>query len=52
MCAHGLAKAGVNVRIIDKRSSKVVAGQADGIQPLTLEVLQVSTRYFLYYLVQ
>ncbi|QRV88565.1 phenol 2-monooxygenase [Ceratobasidium sp. AG-Ba] len=37
MCAHGLAKAGVNVRIIDKRPSKVAAGQADGIQPRTLE---------------
>lgn len=41
MCAHGLAKAGVNVRIVDKRPSKVAAGQADGIQPRTLEVLQV-----------
>ncbi|CAE6434048.1 hypothetical protein RSOLAG1IB_07779 [Rhizoctonia solani AG-1 IB] len=40
MCAHGLAKAGVNVRIIDKRPSKVAAGQADGIQPRTIEVLQ------------
>ncbi|KAB5591621.1 hypothetical protein CTheo_4921 [Ceratobasidium theobromae] len=40
MCAHGLAKAGVDVRIVDKRPSKVAAGQADGIQPRTLEVLQ------------
>ncbi|QRW02682.1 phenol 2-monooxygenase [Ceratobasidium sp. AG-Ba] len=40
MCAYGLAKAGVNVRIIDKRPAKVAAGQADGIQPRTLEVLQ------------
>ncbi|CAE6442570.1 unnamed protein product [Rhizoctonia solani] len=40
MCAHGLAKAGVDVRIIDKRPSKVAAGQADGIQPRTIEVLQ------------
>jgi len=40
MCAHGLAKAGVNVRIVDKRPAKVAAGQADGIQPRTLEVLQ------------
>ncbi|KAG8746067.1 hypothetical protein FRC10_006170 [Ceratobasidium sp. 414] len=37
MCAHGLAKAGVNVRIVDKRPAKVAAGQADGIQPRTLE---------------
>lgn len=41
MCANGLAKNGVNVRIVDKRPIKVAAGQADGIQPRTLEVLQV-----------
>ncbi|KAK0466825.1 FAD binding domain-containing protein [Desarmillaria tabescens] len=40
MLANGLAKAGVNFRIIDKRPDKVVAGQADGIQPRTIEVLQ------------
>ncbi|OCH85883.1 hypothetical protein OBBRIDRAFT_784167 [Obba rivulosa] len=40
MCANGLAKAGVNIRIIDQRPAKVAAGQADGIQPRTLEVLQ------------
>ena len=66
-CANGLAKAGVNVRIIDKRCVlglvivaarfsistpiavgvrpfrplKIPAGQADGIQPRTIEVLQV-----------
>ncbi|KZT25320.1 hypothetical protein NEOLEDRAFT_1169502 [Neolentinus lepideus HHB14362 ss-1] len=40
MCAQGLARAGVNVRIIDKRPGKVAAGQADGIQPRTIEVLQ------------
>ncbi|THH17443.1 hypothetical protein EW146_g3360 [Bondarzewia mesenterica] len=40
MCANGLARAGVNVRIIDKRPAKVAAGQADGIQPRTIEVLQ------------
>ncbi|KAF7794984.1 hypothetical protein EIP86_006127 [Pleurotus ostreatoroseus] len=39
-CANALAKAGVNVRIVDNRPEKVVAGQADGIQPRTLEVLQ------------
>lgn len=48
MCAHGLAKAGVDVRIVDKRPSKVAAGQADGIQPRTLEVLQVSATRFFY----
>ncbi|THG94540.1 hypothetical protein EW026_g6950 [Hermanssonia centrifuga] len=40
MCANGLAKAGINVRIIDQRSHEVMAGQADGIQPRTIEVLQ------------
>ncbi|KAF9648655.1 hypothetical protein BDM02DRAFT_3155659 [Thelephora ganbajun] len=40
MCAHGLARAGVNVRIVDQRPSMVPAGQADGIQPRTIEVLQ------------
>jgi phenol 2-monooxygenase len=63
MCANGLAMAGVNVRIIDKRFArefffsstdlimfalarpqKVQAGQADGIQPRTIEVLQVRSR--------
>ena len=61
MCANGLAKAGVNVRVVDQRCgehffshcvnealtmytqrpTKVAAGQADGIQPRTIEVLQV-----------
>ncbi|KAG8995663.1 hypothetical protein FRB94_008888 [Tulasnella sp. JGI-2019a] len=40
MCANSLANAGVNVRIIDKRPNAVAAGQADGIQPRTIEVLQ------------
>ncbi|KAJ7781886.1 FAD binding domain-containing protein [Mycena maculata] len=40
MCANALAKAGVNVRIVDQRPSKVSAGQADGIQPRTIEVFQ------------
>ncbi|KAH9893375.1 FAD binding domain-containing protein [Cubamyces lactineus] len=40
MCANALAMAGVNVRIIDQRPAKVAAGQADGIQPRTIEVLQ------------
>ena len=29
-------------RIVDKRPKLVVAGQADGVAPRTLEVLQVS----------
>ncbi|KAG7094171.1 hypothetical protein E1B28_007781 [Marasmius oreades] len=40
MCAFGLARAGVNVRIVDQRPQKVAAGQADGIQPRTIEVFQ------------
>ncbi|KAI0773261.1 FAD binding domain-containing protein [Trametes elegans] len=40
MCANALGMAGVNVRIIDQRPAKVAAGQADGIQPRTIEVLQ------------
>lgn len=40
MCANSLAKTGVNCRIIDQRPDKVLAGQADGVQPRTIEVLQ------------
>ncbi|PFH50293.1 hypothetical protein AMATHDRAFT_75697 [Amanita thiersii Skay4041] len=40
MAGNALVKAGINVRIIDQRPVKVMAGQADGIQPRTLEVLQ------------
>ncbi|EED83161.1 predicted protein [Postia placenta Mad-698-R] len=40
MCAMALSHAGVNVRIIDQRSAKVTAGQADGIQPRIVEVFQ------------
>ncbi|KAF9072092.1 FAD binding domain-containing protein [Rhodocollybia butyracea] len=40
MAAFALARAGVNVRIVDKRPDKVSAGQADGIQPRTLEVFK------------
>ncbi|KAL4251565.1 PheA/TfdB FAD monooxygenase family protein [Abortiporus biennis] len=40
MCAQGLNRAGVKVRIVDQRPKRVAAGQADGIQPRTVEVLQ------------
>ncbi|KAJ3718981.1 FAD binding domain-containing protein [Lentinula raphanica] len=40
MCAFALARAGVKVRIVDKRPHKVAAGQADGIQPRTTEVFK------------
>ncbi|CAA7265147.1 unnamed protein product [Cyclocybe aegerita] len=40
MAALALARNGVNLRIVDQRPNKVPAGQADGIQPRTIEVLQ------------
>ena len=65
MCANALVRAGVNVRVIDRRCPpfyhrldfhhsrppccrpiKVAAGQADGIQPRTIEVLQASPSLF------
>ncbi|KAF8826089.1 hypothetical protein HHX47_DHR6000683 [Lentinula edodes] len=42
MSAFALARAGINVQIVDKRSKKVAAGQADGIQPRTTEVFKVT----------
>lgn len=38
MCAQALARAGIKVRIVDKRQNKVFVGHADGIQPRTIEV--------------
>ncbi|KAL5513394.1 hypothetical protein ACEPAH_3793 [Sanghuangporus vaninii] len=40
MAGNALVRAGVNVRVVDKRPKKVSAGQADGIQPRTTEVFQ------------
>ncbi|KAH9893347.1 FAD binding domain-containing protein [Cubamyces lactineus] len=40
MCANALVRAGICVRIVDKRSEGVTAGQADGCQPRTMEILQ------------
>lgn len=40
MAANWFARMGVNARIIDKRSGKLFAGQADGLQSRTLEVFQ------------
>ncbi|KZT50982.1 hypothetical protein CALCODRAFT_521651 [Calocera cornea HHB12733] len=40
MCANALAREGINVRVVDKRPEHIPAGQADGIQPRTIEVLQ------------
>ncbi|KIM62707.1 hypothetical protein SCLCIDRAFT_24775 [Scleroderma citrinum Foug A] len=43
MCSNALAAAGdIKLRVIDQRPSKVALGQADGIQPRTIEVLQVT----------
>ncbi|KAJ4470473.1 FAD binding domain-containing protein [Lentinula aciculospora] len=44
MSAFALARAGVNVRVVDKRPKKVAAGQADGIQPRTTESYGLSDR--------
>ncbi|KAJ6551443.1 FAD binding domain-containing protein [Mycena capillaripes] len=44
MCANALAKAGVNVRIVDQRPIRVAAGQADGIQPRTIESYGLADR--------
>ncbi|PPQ75444.1 hypothetical protein CVT26_016218 [Gymnopilus dilepis] len=40
MACNALAKNGIDVRIIDQRPEMVAAGQADGIQPRTIEVFQ------------
>lgn len=38
MMATWLAKCGINTRIVDKRSTKIFNGQADGLQCRTLEI--------------
>ncbi|KAL1740745.1 FAD binding domain-containing protein [Schizophyllum fasciatum] len=40
MAATALKRAGVDVRIVDKRPHAIATGHADGIQPRTIEVLQ------------
>ena len=40
MAANALSSFGINIRVIDQRPAKILAGQADGIQPRTIEVLQ------------
>ncbi|EJC99951.1 uncharacterized protein FOMMEDRAFT_92013 [Fomitiporia mediterranea MF3/22] len=44
MAGNALARAGVNVRVVDKRPKKVAAGQADGIQPRTIESYGLAER--------
>ncbi|KAF8628701.1 hypothetical protein AX17_005924 [Amanita inopinata Kibby_2008] len=40
MAGNALGRAGVNVRVVDERPKKVLAGHADGISPRTIEVFQ------------
>ncbi|KAK6886627.1 Phenol hydroxylase [Candida tropicalis] len=40
MCATWLARCGIPFRIIDKRSTEVFAGQADGLQCRSLEIFK------------
>ncbi|KAJ2929684.1 hypothetical protein H1R20_g7422, partial [Candolleomyces eurysporus] len=42
MAANALARAGINVRVVEKRATAVNAGHADGIQPRTIEIFQVT----------
>ena len=38
MMAAWMARMGINARIVDKRSTKIFAGQADGLQCRSLEI--------------
>lgn len=38
MMATWMARCGINARIVDKRGSKIYAGQADGLQCRSLEI--------------
>ncbi|KAK3312728.1 phenol 2-monooxygenase [Apodospora peruviana] len=40
MAALWLARLGINTKFIDKRSTKIFTGQADGLQPRVLEVFE------------
>lgn len=41
MAAMALTRAGVSVRVVDKRAQRVMVGHADGGQARTMEVLHV-----------
>lgn len=45
MAANWFARTGVNARIIDKRSAKVFAGQADGLQVCTMKIQQLHAQH-------
>jgi 2-polyprenyl-6-methoxyphenol hydroxylase-like FAD-dependent oxidoreductase len=38
MLAAWMARCGIHARIVDKRSTKIFAGQADGLQIRSLEI--------------
>lgn len=38
MTAAWMARCGINARIVDKRGTKIFAGQADGLQCRSLEI--------------
>jgi 2-polyprenyl-6-methoxyphenol hydroxylase-like FAD-dependent oxidoreductase len=38
MMAAWMARCGINARIVDKRSTKIFSGQADGLQLRSLEI--------------
>jgi len=38
MLAAWMAHCGINARIVDKRSTKIFSGQADGLQMRSLEI--------------
>jgi 2-polyprenyl-6-methoxyphenol hydroxylase-like FAD-dependent oxidoreductase len=38
MLATWMARCGINARIVDKRSTKIFNGQADGLQSRSLEI--------------
>lgn len=40
MFSHALAKAGINVRVVEKRAEQIAAGQADGVNARSMEILQ------------
>jgi 2-polyprenyl-6-methoxyphenol hydroxylase-like FAD-dependent oxidoreductase len=42
MCAAALAKAGVSLRVIDKRAQQVTIGHADALMYRSLEVMHVN----------
>lgn len=39
MCATWMAHCGIKARVIDKRGTKIFAGQADGLQCRSLEIM-------------